>query len=68
MNRVSPTPFSAPLESSRSPEVDRPTKEEQKMFGRQVTLELKVIDGTPMVKTFEFAHSTFQQAAASKLM
>ena len=36
------------------------------MFGRQVTLELKVIDGTPMVKTFEFAHSTFQQAAASK--
>ena len=38
------------------------------MFGRQVTLKLKVIDGTPMVKTFEFAHSTFQQAAASKLM
>jgi hypothetical protein len=27
-----------------------------------------VIDGTPTVKTFEFANSTFHQAAASKLM
>ena len=27
-----------------------------------------VIDGTPTVKTFEFANSTFRQVAASKLM
>jgi hypothetical protein len=27
-----------------------------------------VIDGTPTVKTFEFANSTFRQLAASKLM
>jgi hypothetical protein len=27
-----------------------------------------VIDGTPTVKTFEFANSTFPQAATSKLM
>ena len=27
-----------------------------------------VIDGTPTVKTFEFANSTFHQAAASKLI
>ena len=27
-----------------------------------------VIDGTPTVKTFEFANSTFHQAAASKSM
>ena len=27
-----------------------------------------VIDGTPTVKTFEFANSTFHQPAASKLM
>ena len=27
-----------------------------------------VIEGTPTVKTFEFANSTFHQAAASKLM
>jgi plasmid replication initiation protein len=27
-----------------------------------------VIDGTPTVKTFEFANSTFHQAAASRLM
>jgi len=27
-----------------------------------------VIDGTPTVKTFEFANSTFHQVAASKLM
>ena len=27
-----------------------------------------VIDGTPTVKTFEFANSTFHQAVASKLM
>jgi len=27
-----------------------------------------VIDGTPTVKTFEFANSTFQPVAASKLM
>jgi len=26
------------------------------------------IDGTPTVKTFEFANSTFHQAAAPKLM
>ena len=28
----------------------------------------KVIDGTPTVKNFEFASSTFQQAAPSKLV
>lgn len=28
----------------------------------------KVIDGTPTVKTFEFANSTFHQVAASKLI
>jgi len=27
-----------------------------------------VIDGTPTVKTFEFANSTFQKVAASRLM
>ncbi len=27
-----------------------------------------VIDGTPTVKTFEFANSTFQRAAASRLL
>jgi hypothetical protein len=27
-----------------------------------------VIDGTPTVKTFEFANSTFQQVATSRLM
>ena len=131
------TPFSAPLESARSPEVNKLNTEEKEMFGRQVTLKLKgnnsatelnriaeteilpilrkqkgfrdettliaperseaiansfwdtkadaeaydhtayaevlktlanVIDGTPTVKTFEFANSTFHQAAASKLM
>jgi hypothetical protein len=130
------TPFSAPLESPRLSEVNSSTIEEQKMFGRQVTLKLKdnsateltriaeneiipilrkqkgfrdettfiaperseaiansfwdskedaeaynltgypevlktlsnVIDGTPTVKTFEFANSTFLKAATAKLV
>jgi hypothetical protein len=37
------------------------------MFGRQITLKLtRVIDGTPTIKTFEFASSTFHEVAAAK--
>src|SRR4030095_8412220 len=52
-NRVSLTPFSAPLESSRSSEVNSTTIEEQKMFGRQVTLKIKADSATELTRITE---------------
>ena len=37
-------------------------------YGEVLKTLSNVIDGTPTVKTFEFANSTFQQVAAAKSM
>jgi len=49
------------------------TKEDADAYGRSAYPEVlktvsNVIDGTPVVKTFEFASSTFQPVASSKLV
>jgi hypothetical protein len=49
------------------------TKADAEAYDRTAYAEVlkslsNVIDGTPSVKTFEFANSTFQQVAASKLI
>ena len=48
------------------------TKEDAEAYNRSSYTEVlqtlsSVLDGTPMVKTFEFANSTFHNAAAAKL-
>jgi len=54
MNRVWLTPFSAPLEPTRSPEVNSPpTEEQEKMFGRQVTMKLKANAATELTRIAE---------------
>ena len=49
------------------------TKEDADAYGRSAYPEVlktvsNVIDGTPVVKTFEFASSTFRRVATSKLV
>jgi hypothetical protein len=49
------------------------TKTDAEAYDRTAYAEVlktlsNVIDGTPTVKTFDFANSTFHQVAASKLM
>ena len=49
------------------------TKADAEAYDRTAYAEVlktlaNVIDGTPTVKTFEFANSTFHQVAASRLM
>jgi len=74
VNRVWLTPFSAPLESTRSPEVNSQQMRGTKVFGRQVTLKLKpdavlanIIEEVPTVKTFDFVTSAIDPTFAGKL-
>ena len=67
------TTFIAPERSEAIANSFWDTKADAEAYDRTAYSEVlktlaNVIDGTPMVKTFEFAHSTFQQAATSKLM
>ena len=67
------TTFIAPDRSEAVANSFWDTKADAEAYGRTAYPEVlkilsNVIDGTPAVKTFEFAHSTFTQAAASKLI
>ena len=67
------TTFIAPERSEAIANSFWDTKADAEAYDRTAYPEVlktlsNVIDGTPTVKNFEFAHSTFHQAAASKLM
>jgi hypothetical protein len=67
------TTFIAPERSEAIANSFWDTKADAEAYDRTAYPEVlktlsNVIEGTPTVKTFEFAHSTFHQAAASKLV
>ena len=67
------TTFIAPERSEAIANSFWDTKADAEAYDRTAYAEVlktlsNVIDGTPAVKNFEFAHSTFHQAATSKLM
>ncbi|HEY8227334.1 MAG TPA: hypothetical protein VIG25_18830 [Pyrinomonadaceae bacterium] len=66
------TTFIAPERSEAIANSFWDTKEDAEAYNRTAYPEVlktlsNVIDGTPTVKTFEFANSTFHKAAAAKL-
>jgi hypothetical protein len=66
------TTFIAPERSEAIANSFWDTKEDAEAYNRTAYPDVlktlsSVIDGTPTVKTFEFANSTFQKAAAAKL-